>query len=82
MASFSDNILNSIKQGVSASDAGKPLKEGKIGRMLHEFGVELESKDLGHMAKGVLSVIGLAGKSVDSKYGVDGSPARDDKQQK
>ena len=44
------------------------LKDGKIGQTISKFGIDIESVDLGQMAKSVISVIGLAGKSVKGKY--------------
>ncbi|SFF85695.1 hypothetical protein [Prevotella sp. KH2C16] len=64
MGSFFENILNSDIASSVLEGAKTKLKDGKIGQTLSKFGIDIESADLGQMAKSVISVIGLAGKSV------------------
>ena len=68
MGSFLENILDSDIAGPVLERAKTKLKDGKIGQTISKFGIDIESADLGQMAKSVISVIGLAGKSVKGKY--------------
>ncbi|PTL33777.1 hypothetical protein C7120_04075 [Prevotella sp. oral taxon 376] len=67
MGSFFENILDSDITGPVRERAKTKLKDGKIGQTLSKFGIDIKSADLGQMAKSVISVIGLAGKSVKGK---------------
>lgn len=64
MGNFIDNVLNEIKQGLASGKAGDGTTIGKVKAVAKSFGIDLENADLDSMAKGVISVIGLAGSSV------------------
>jgi|LAHS01.1.fsa_nt_gb hypothetical protein len=65
MGNFLENILNSEVANSMIESAKEKLQDGKISETLGKVGIG--SEKLSQMAKSVISVIGLAGKSFDKK---------------
>lgn len=76
MGNFLDNVLTEIKQGLASGKANDGTPIGKVKAMAKSFGVDLENADLGSMAKGVIGIIGLAGKSVKGEGMADDGSAK------